>query len=184
MSDDPLQRLRTRAMSTSGRALRIPLLIAGAALWVLALSEIGQTWETARLASSYEPPARIGDLVSATLLTGQVFFGTLDAVSRTTIRLRDVFYARLPEPANRAPDEEGGDRTPVILRREANEWTRADLMAIPTDRINFMETVGVDSRIARFISDARSRPVTTPPEQQGVNPANPASATPPASSKP
>lgn len=160
MSDEPILRVRSRASSGSGRALRLPMLILGAGIWILALSEVGQSWETMRLASSYEPPARIGDLVSATLVNGQVFFGTLDGVSRTTIRLRDVFFAQLPAGATTQGE---GERTPTILRRQDNEWTRATMMAIPVERVGFMETVGVDSRIARFISDARARPAGLPP---------------------
>lgn len=90
MSDEPILRVRSRSSSGSGRALRLPMLILSAGIWVLALSEIGQGWEMIRLANGYEPPGRIGDLVSATLLNGQTFFGTLDNVTRTTISLRDV----------------------------------------------------------------------------------------------
>jgi hypothetical protein len=161
MSDEPILRIRSRSSSGSGRALRLPVLALSAGIWLLAISELGQTWETARIASSYEPPARIGDLVSATLVNGQVFFGTLDSASRTTIRLRDVFFARLPQPGA-VQDQQGDDRSPTILRRRDNEWTQADTMAIPVERIGFMETVGVDSRMARFIADARSHPASLP----------------------
>lgn len=163
MSDEPILRVRSRSGSSgSGRALRLPMLILGAGIWILALSEVGQSWETMRLASSYEPPGRVGDLVSATLVNGQVFFGTLDSVTRTTIRLRDVFFAQLPAQEARPQGQDADDRTPTILRRQDNEWTRADTMAIPIERIGFMETVGVDSRIARFIADARARPAGMP----------------------
>jgi hypothetical protein len=164
MSDDPILRIRSRAMSNSGRALRLPLVILSAGIWVLALSEIGQGWEMVRLASSYEVPARIGDLVSATLVNGQVFFGTLETTSRTTIRLHDVFFAQLPQQSARGADPDADLRAPTILRRLDNEWTQADSMAIPVERIAFMETVGVDSRMARFIADARSRPAALPVE--------------------
>jgi hypothetical protein len=166
MSDEPILRLRSRVSSGSGRALRLPMLVLGAGIWVLALAEVSQGWETMRLASSYEPPTRIGDLVSATLVNGQVFFGTLDGVSRTTIRLRDVFFAQLPPGANAQGE---GERTPIIQRRQDNEWTRATVMAIPVERIGFMETVGVDSRMARFISDAHARPAGLPPASPSDN---------------
>lgn len=175
MSDEPILRLRSRSSSGSGRALRLPMLILGAGIWVLALSEVFQGWETMRLASAYEPPARIGDLVSATLVNGQVFFGTLDGASRTTIRLRDVFFAQLP-PTAAASRQEEGERTPTIIRRQDNEWTRTTMMAIPTERIGFMETVGVDSRIARFIAEARARPAgmaAPAPSDSGSSPATP-----------
>jgi hypothetical protein len=94
-------------------------------------------------------------------VNGQVFFGTLDSVSRTTIRLRDVFFAQLPPAVNGATQDEG-DRTPTIVRRQDNDWTRTTMMAIPTERIGFMETVGVDSRVARFIADAHARPAGLP----------------------
>ena len=57
MSDEPILRLRSRSSSGSGRALRLPLLILSAGMWVFALSEIGQSWEMVRLASGYEPPS-------------------------------------------------------------------------------------------------------------------------------
>jgi len=165
MSDEPILRLRSRSSSSSGRALWLPIIMLAAGIWVLALSEVGQSWEMIRLASSYEVPARIGDLVSATLVNGQVFFGTLESTSRTTIRLHDVFFAQLPPQAARNQDQDADIRTPTILRRMDNEWTQADTMAIPTERIAFMETIGVDSRVARFIADARSRPATLPTDQ-------------------
>ena len=143
MSEEALMRVRARAGAGSGRALQLPLLILSAGIWVLALSEIGQGWEMVRLASAYEVPGRVGDLVSATLVNGQVFFGTLESASRTTLRLNDVFFAQLSQQA-RGQDQDADSRTPNIMRRMDNEWTRAGAMAIPIERIAFMETVGVD----------------------------------------
>jgi len=163
MSDEPILRVRSRSSSGSGRALRLPILVLSVGIWVLALSEIGQSWEMIRLAGGYNVPGRVGDLVSATLVSGQVFFGTLDDVTRTTVRLRDVFFAQLPPQLPRGQEQTDADtRSPTILRRKDNEWTQADVMAIPVERISFMETVGVDSRMARFISDARSQPPVLP----------------------
>jgi len=168
MSDEPTQRVRSRSSfgsspsSGSGRALRLPILALSAGIWVVALAEIGQSWEMATLASGYEPPGRLGDLVSATLVNGQVFFGTLDAASRTTIQLRDVFFAQATPPPARGAEPDTEQHPPVIVRRKDNEWTRSDLMAIPVERIAFMETVGNDSRIAHTVADARTR-VPLPP---------------------
>ena len=163
MSEEALMRVRARAGAGSGRALQLPLLILSAGIWVLALSEIGQGWEMVRLASAYEVPGRVGDLVSATLVNGQVFFGTLVSASRTTLRPNDVFFAQLSQQA-RGQDQDADSRTPNIMRRMDNEWTRAGAMAIPIERIAFMETVGVNSRIAKFIADARSHPITLLPD--------------------
>ena len=165
MSDQAMQRSRSR--SGSGRALIMPIFALSAGIWVLALAEIGQSWEMVRLASSYEAPARVGDLVSATLTNGQVFFGTLDAATHTTIRLRDVFFAQLPAQNSSAADQDAAARTPIIVRRKDNEWTQADMMAIPIEKITYMETVGADSRIARYIADARSHPPAPPSDQPG-----------------
>jgi hypothetical protein len=165
MSVEPILRVRARSSSGSGRALRLPMLVLGAGIWVLAPAEASQGWETMRLAGVSEPPARIGDLVSATLVNGQVVFGALDGASRTTNRLRDDFFAQLPTGASTQAE---GERTPSILRRQDNGWTKATVMAIPVERIGFMETVGVDSRMARFISDARARPAGLP----GVGPSD------------
>ncbi len=172
MSDESIQRQRSRsgptAIPASGRALIVPIFVLSAGLWALALAEISQSWDMIRMASSYEVPARVGDLVSATLTNGQVFFGTLDAVSHTTIRLRDVFFAQMPAQTGNTldPDAQGG-RTPVIVRRKDNEWTQADLMSIPIDKLSYMETVGTDSRMARFIADARSHAPALPGDQSG-----------------
>jgi len=176
MSDDgPILRVRSRSSSGSGRALQLPVLALATGVWVLGLSEVSQSWEMVRLASSYEVPARIGDLVSATLVTGQVFFGTLDSASRTTIRLTDVFFAQLPPQAARGQDQDAETHAPNILRRKDNEWTEADVMAIPVERISFMETVGTNSRMARFIADARSQaPRLLPSGQPPVTPPSPA----------
>jgi hypothetical protein len=163
MSEEALIRVRARAGAGSGRALQMPILILSAGIWVLALSEIAQGWEMVRLASAYEVPGRVGDLVSATLVNGQVFFGTLESASRTTLRLNDVFFAQLPQQP-RSLDQDADTRTPNIMRRMDNEWTRANVMAIPVERIAFMETVGVDSRIAKFIADARAHPITLLPD--------------------
>jgi hypothetical protein len=171
MSDEAMQRQRSRSpmvpmMPASGRALIIPIFVLSAGLWVLALAEISQSWDMVRMASSYEVPARVGDLVSATLTNGQVFFGTLDATSHTTIRLRDVFFAQMPTQTGNTLDPDApGARTPVIVRRKDNEWTQAELMAIPIDKLSYMETVGTDSRMARFIADARSHAPTLPGDQ-------------------
>jgi hypothetical protein len=166
MSDESMTRARTRSSSVSvpgsGRALIMPIFVLSAGLWVLALSETSQSWEMSRLASSYEAPARIGDLVSATLANGQVFFGTLDAATRTTIRLRDVFFAQLPAQTSTTTDQDTSGRAPVIVRRKDNEWTQADVMSIPIEKVSYMETVGTDSRMARFIADARSHPPSMP----------------------
>jgi hypothetical protein len=163
MSDEPILRVRSRTSSGSGRALRVPMLVLSVGIWVLALAEMGQSWEMVRLAGGYNVPGRLGDLVSATLVNGQVFFGTLDDVTRTTVRLRDVFFAQLPAQLPRGQEQTDTEaRTPTILRRKDNEWTQADVMAIPVERIAFMETVGVDSRMARFITDARSQPPILP----------------------
>jgi hypothetical protein len=162
MSDEPILRVRSRSSSGSGRALRMPIMVLAAGIGVLALAEVGQGWEMVRLANSYEPPGRVGDLISATLVNGQVFFGTLDMVSRTTIQLRDVFYAQLPAQLPRGQDADAEARTPNVVRRKDNEWTQADVMAIPVERIAFMESVGIDSRMARFIADARSQPPLMP----------------------
>jgi hypothetical protein len=43
-------------------------------------------------------------------------------------------------------------------------------MAIPVERVAFMETVGVDSRMARFIADSRSQAPLLP-----VGPGSPGS---------
>jgi hypothetical protein len=76
--------------------------------------------------------------------------------------LRDVYYAQLPQQLPRGQESDAEPRTPNIVRRKDNEWTQADVMAIPVERIAFMETVGVDSRMARFIADARSQPPLLP----------------------
>ena len=162
MSDEPILRLRSRSSSGSGRALRLPMIALAAGIGVLALAEVGQGWEMVRLANGYEAPGRIGDLISATLVNGQVFFGTLDSVSRTTIRMRDVYFAQLPAQLPRGQDADAEPRAPNIVRRKDNEWTQADVMAIPVERIAFMETVGVDSRMARFIADSRGQPPLLP----------------------
>jgi|HubBroStandDraft_5_1064220.scaffolds.fasta_scaffold408509_1 hypothetical protein len=162
MSDEPILRVRSRSSSGSGRALRLPMIALAAGIGVLALAEIGQCWEMVRLANGYEPPGRIGDLISATLVNGQVFFGTLDSVSRTTIQLRDVYFAQLPQQLPRGQDADAEPRTPNIVRRKDNEWTQAEVMAIPVERIAFMESVGVDSRMARFIADSHSQPPVLP----------------------
>jgi len=164
MSDEPMLRVRSRSSSVSGRALQLPILILSAGIWLLALSEVGQSWEMIRLASSYEVPGRVGDLLSATLVNGQVFFGTLESASRTTIRLHDVFFAQLPTQTTRGQDQDADTRAPNILRRMDNEWTRAEVMAIPVERIAFMETVGVDLRMAKFIADAKSHAIVLPPD--------------------
>jgi hypothetical protein len=177
MSDEPMLRVRSRlssnSNSASGRALRLPILVLPAGRWVLALSELFQGWEMVQLANGYETPGRIGDQVSVTPVSGQVFFGTLDAASRTTIHLRDVFFAQLLPQAARGADQDAEPRAPSIVRWKDNEWTQADEMAIPAERIGFMETVGADSRMARFIANARSQLPAIPGGQpNSQNPAN------------
>ena len=186
MSDEPILRLRSRSSSGSGRALRLPMIALAAGIGVLALAEVGQGWEMVRLANGYEAPGRIGDLISATLVNGQVFFGTLDSVSRTTIRMRDVYFAQLPAQLPRGQDADAEPRAPNIVRRKDNEWTQADVMAIPVERIAFMESVGVDSRMARFIADSRSQPPLLPsaPGNSGAGAAARQPPPPPASAAP
>jgi hypothetical protein len=87
--------------------------------------------------------------------------------------LRDVFFAQLPAQAARGADQDAEPRAPSIVRRKDNEWTQAEEMAIPVDRIGFMETVGSDSRMARFVANARSQPPLIPGGQlNGQSPAN------------
>lgn len=162
MSDEPILRVRSRSSSGSGRALRMPILALAAGVGVLALSEVRQSWDMDRLASSYEVLTRLGDLVSATLVNGQVFFGTLESAPHTTIGLCEGSFAQLPPQPTAAQPQDTEPRAPTILRRKDNEWTQADVMTIPIERIAFMETVGVDSRMARFIADARSQPPILP----------------------
>jgi len=90
----------------------------------------------------------VGSLQAVSLTTGQVYFGRLTQVRRTGIVLTNVFDAVV------STDPKTEQRTTRLMSRRLRDWHGPLDMAIPSDKIQFSETIGPDSNVGKAITAA------------------------------
>ncbi|MHB1676015.1 MAG: hypothetical protein ACYCSS_00575 [Sulfuriferula sp.] len=93
-----------------------------------------------------------GSLCAVTLVSGQVYYGTLVEAKNNYLRLSHIYYVQNVLPPN------GGPMQFRLVNRHKNDWHSPDWMAIPTDKILFVEDVGVTSRFSLLISQDQASP--------------------------
>lgn len=79
-----------------------------------------------------------GHLVSVSLTNGQVYYGSVLRSAPEFIQLTNVHYVQ----ANR------------LVRRDQNDWHGPEWMVVPIDRIQMIEQIGEQSRLAKMIGQA------------------------------
>lgn len=147
MNDGPV-RLMLRGM-----ALVIGAAIAGA-LWVMALRP------PAPPPAHFRPAALVNSIQAVTLTSGQIFFGTLRAVTDSELVLIDVFEVQV------STNPETKERVVQLVARRTANWHAPVDMAIPLERILFTESIGRDSAAAKQIAQslAAQSGVAAPPK--------------------
>jgi hypothetical protein len=93
--------------------------------------------------ASFAPAGPVGSLQTVTLMSGQVYFGRLQAVGHGGIVLSDVYEAVT------TTDPKTEQRTTRLVSRRQANWHGPSDMAIPGERIMFTETIGADSAVAK-----------------------------------
>ena len=123
-------------------------------LAVLTLAELIQAWaawqkETGGL--SHIGTVTKGSLYAVTLLSGQVYYGTLVEAKSGYLRLSDIYYAQTAPQANGHPAQF------QLVNRQNVDWHGPSWMAIPTDKILMVEDVGGNSRLGSLISQDQNK---------------------------
>jgi hypothetical protein len=134
-----------------GLLVAVGAAIAGA-LWMIALRPPPPE------PAHFSPAAAVNSIQAVTLTSGQIYFGTLRAVTGSDLVLVDVFEIRS------TTNPQTNERTVQLVPRRAANWDAPVDMAIPFDKILFTESVGRDSAAARQIAAASA----TPPEPPGA----------------
>jgi hypothetical protein len=94
-----------------------------------------------------------GSLCSLLLVNGQMYYGTLVEAQGGFVRLEDAYEV------HSQPQGSGPPLNQLVNRRKA-DWHAPEWMAIPVEKILFIEKVGPDSQVARLIRQDRSNPGT------------------------
>ncbi len=81
-----------------------------------------------------------------------MYYGTLAEANGGIVRLTDVFYVRTESHAAGVPP------TNQLVSRRKADWHSPDWMAVPTDKILFIEAVGLHSQVAALIAQDHSGP--------------------------
>jgi len=134
-----------------GGGYRGMLAAAVTCLALLALAELLQAWHALRGdsgAGSLRAQVRPGSICSVLLVNGQMYYGTLVSGPVGFVELSDVYYVRSVTP----PD--GTAQNQVVSRRKV-DWHGPEWMAIPLDKVQFIEQVGADSQLAKLIAQDR-----------------------------
>ncbi len=121
-------------------------------LVILAVAEISRAW------TGWQHEAgqfgQIGNfarnsLCAVTLNTGQIYYGTLAEAKDGYLRISELYYIQsVPQP-NGAPMQFR------VVNRQKTDWHSPDWMAIPIDKVLFVENVGASSRLEKLIEQER-----------------------------
>lgn len=118
---------------------------------LLVLSQAVQAWATWHQAGkaaidSIEP----GQLCSVTLTNNQVYYGEFVAANAKYLRLHEIYYVQsAADPATNQMSNR------LVARRKA-DWHAPQWMVIPLDSVIFVESIGIDSRLAQLIAEDRT----------------------------
>jgi hypothetical protein len=100
-------------------------------------------------AGMLKAPAPVGSTLAITLVSGQVFFGTLEGREPDGIALNDVFDLQVKI------DPQTNVRSTQLFQRSASNSHGPTEMFIPADKILFLENVKNDTAIAKAIAKMR-----------------------------
>lgn len=90
-----------------------------------------------------------GTAVSVLLVNGQVYYGEIAAWGAGYLRLSNVYYVQsLATPGATAPSNQ-------LVNRSKTDWHGPQWMAIPADKIVFVEGIGPKSRLAELIAQEK-----------------------------
>ena len=98
----------------------------------------------------------MNSIQAVTLTSGQIYFGTLRAVTGSDLVLIDVFEIRT------TTNPQNNERTVQLVPRRGSNWHAPVDMAIPFDKIQFTESVGRDSAAAKQIAASAAVPTEAP----------------------
>lgn len=133
-----------------GLSLAVGAAVAGA-LWVMALRPPPSE------PAHFRPAAGLNSIQAVTLTSGEIFFGTLRAVTDSELVLVDVFEIQT------TIDPKTQERVVQLVPRRANNWHAPVDLAIPAERIRFTESIGRDSLAARQIAQPSAAPPAPEP---------------------
>ena len=127
-----------------------PLAIVALTVAVIALLGVGVPWLKGgdRHDLGLGPAGRLHAVM---LVNGQVYYGTLARDTGDALVLEDVFYVQV------TADAQSQQRTNRVMRRSETDWHGPDRMAIPRDKIVFVEPVGTQSQLAKLIAEAKTK---------------------------
>lgn len=106
--------------------------------------------------SGFAPGGEVGTVQAVTLVGGQVFFGKLAKVTDNAVILSDLVEAQT------VTNPQTNQRSVQLLRRGTAVWHQPRDMAIPKERIQFTETVGVGSQVGKFVTEPPPIPPPAP----------------------
>ena len=122
-------------------------------LALLAAAQLMQGWSAWRADAARAKLAGMiaeQSLCAVTLVTGQVYYGTVAGIRAGQLRLSDVYYAQS------TPSPGGAPAQFQLVSRRKNDWHGPTWMAIPLDRIQYVEDVAPASRLASLIAQDRA----------------------------
>jgi hypothetical protein len=117
-------------------------------LALLTLAQLVQGWRAMRVDAvqlSGLRTAALGSLCSVLLVNGQMYYGTLITAEGGFIKLSDVYYVR-------GIAQTGPPASNQLVSRRKVDWHGPEWMAIPLDKILFIEKVGAQSQLATLIA--------------------------------
>lgn len=90
-----------------------------------------------------------GTPVAVLLTNGQIYYGELAEQSASQLRLVNVYYVQpIAPPGSAQPSNQ-------LVNRAKADWHGPQWMAIPAERIVFVEGIGPDSRLAQLIAQEK-----------------------------
>lgn len=121
---------------------------------LLTLAQLLQAWHTMRVDAVQLRGLRsaaAGSLCSVLLVSGVIYYGTLDEADGGFVKLSNVYYVRSGTQANGVA---GGNE---LMSRRKVDWHGPEWMLIPLEKIVFVEKVGAKSQVATLIAADQAR---------------------------
>lgn len=85
-----------------------------------------------------------GGLTSISLVNGQVYYGIVQEIEPSFIKLSNVYYVQSSVQPN-------GQRDNKLVNRQKNDWHGPQWLLVPIDKVVMLEAVGPDSPVAKLI---------------------------------
>lgn len=119
-------------------------------------SELARAWSGFQQGSDHPSSLPGNILVAVTLAGGQLYYGTLTGEQGGYLHLSNVYYVRNIQQQN------GTGTSPQfnLVSKQKDDWHSPKWMAIPKDKVMYVENVGSQSRMGALIAQDRAN--TTP----------------------